>query len=374
MIFPGCTFEIQRKGPRYRSNAGKLRLTIDKVEPPLDAGGPLYFDLGKSRVHLPGAEMEELAKIEEPVKVEEPPEEVIPQKQGFQLEADGIGGLTEQIDAINAALVSFDDPGFVLEDYHLIGPTSILLHGAEGTGKTLLLEKLCQCPWSEVIKLDQDSKVGPKALSELFENARNAQPSLITIDDLDKFLTKNETTRSRLQSELKSLEGSRVLVAATARSIYDIDTSLRTPSAFKLELELFPPNVKQREDILRQILGAERTVADVDYASLAEKTHGFVGRDIHKLCSLARNLRVQRVYQSLEADKRSSFREVLKEVDFVKQEEFNAVIGEVQPTVLKDSVLEVPKVYWTDIAGVDHVRKLLEAITVRPFKVRAFLE
>ncbi|KAF2204992.1 cell division cycle protein 48 [Delitschia confertaspora ATCC 74209] len=359
MLFPGCTFEVQRRGAKHRTNPARIRLVIDNVEPAPDSSGPVYFELSKSKVSL----------INAPSIVKQPSQ----QSLVLHLASEGIGGLSEHIEAINYYLTCLSDPAFVLDDHHLIGPSSVLLHGPEGTGKSLLLERLGQCPWREVIKLDLDwltahSKAPSKAMSDVFDKARNSQPSLLIIDDLDKFLSKTEATCGRLKEELKKLEGSRVFVAAAARSIYDIDTSLRTPSAFKTELEIFPPNVKQREDILRQILGTKRNVPDVDYTVLAEKSHGFVGRDINKLCSLARNHRVQSTYQSLEAEKRSSFAEIVNGMEFVTQADFDAVIDEVQPTVLKDSVLEVPKVRWTDIAGVDHVRKILEAITVRPFK------
>jgi AAA family ATPase len=121
--------------------------------------------------------------------------------------------------------------------------------------------------------------------------------------------------------------------------------------------------------MLRQILGPTQQLADVDFSILAERSHGFVGRDIHHLCGLARNRHVQQLYEAADTDKMTTLYEVLENTDFVKQEDFDAVIDQVQPTVLKDSILEVPKVKWQDIAGLDHVRATLEAITVRPFKV-----
>jgi AAA family ATPase len=192
------------------------------------------------------------------------------------------------------------------------------------------------------------------------------------MDNLDRFLEKADTLVNRLRAELANLEGSQVVVAAAARSVYDIDTSLRTTSAFKTELELFPPNVRQRDEILRQILGPGRKLGNIDFSALASRTHGFVGRDLHKLCGLARNRRVQRAFESLDDDEKATLGEILEKTDFVTQEDFDAIVDQVQPTVLKESILEVPKVRWTDIAGLDHVRALLEAITIRPFKVCCF--
>jgi AAA family ATPase len=222
-----------------------------------------------------------------------------------------------------------------------------------------------------VYRVDPDTqpKAQAKAISEAFEDARENQPSLILMDNLDRFLDKADALVNKLRTELAKLGGSQVVVAAAARSIYDIDTSLRSPSAFKTKLELFPPNAKQREDILRQILGTTSRLGDLDFTALAERTHGFVGRDIHDLCLLARDQREQQIDESISEEEKTTFGEKLEQTDYVRQEDFDAVFGEVQPTVLKDSILEVPKVRWTDIAGLDHVRAVLEAITIRPFKV-----
>jgi AAA family ATPase len=289
----------------------------------------------------------------------------------LQLQSNGIGGLSDHVTVINKRLSFFTNSLPFQRDLRLSGPTSFLLHGPEGTGKTLLLERLAACSWQEVYMINSDTfpKAQAKAISETFEEARENQPSLILMDNLDRFLDKADSLVNKLRTELAKLGGTQVVVAAATRSIYDVDTSLRSPSAFKTKLELFPPNTKQREDILRQILGLDSKLTDVDFPDLAERTHGFVGRDIRDLCDYARDRVEQRVNETINEDEKATFGDRLEQVDFVSQEDLDAVFEQVRPTVLKDSILEVPKVRWTDIAGLDHVRTVLEAITIRPFKV-----
>ena len=357
IILPGCSFPIQQKGPKHLPKGSKIRVTVQNTEPHPDEKHPLYFDPLKTQVTT-------ASKIPS-----QSPAQLSPRV--LQVNGEGIGGLSEQLATINRTLFFLTNVALVLPDQHLLGPTAFLLHGPEGTGKTLLLERMAECSWQQVYRVNPElhPKGQAKAISETFENALQNQPSLILMDNLDRFLDKAESLVAKLRIELSNLEGSQVVVAAAARSIYDIDTSLRTTSAFKTELELFPPNVKHREDILRQVLGPTRKLANVDFPALAERSHGFVGRDIHKLCGLARNRHVQQVYESLDEDDIATIGDTLEKTDFVTQQDFDAVIDQVQPTVLKDSILEVPKVRWTDIAGLDHVRALLEAITIRPFKV-----
>lgn len=355
IIHAGCTIDIHQKGPGSSEKIRKIRATIQNVEPKPDLTKALYFDPIKSNI---------TAMQTPPAK----PSATLDQIP--QLDECGIGGLSSQIATINESLALLNNPAFVFPDHHLLGPTAFLIHGPEGTGKSLLLERLSQSAWHETFQLDATSspKTPIKDLIDTFDKARNAQPSLILMDEINKFLAKAEALVTQLRSELKKLEGTKVVVVAASRSVYDVDASLRTASAFKNEVELFPPNVKQREDTLRQIIGLNRLTGTVELGKLAERTHGFVGRDLHKLCGLARNHRVQAVYQSLDAEKKASFVETLQAQDFVTQTDFDAVIDQVQPTVLKDSILEVPKVRWTDIAGLGHVQELLEAIMIRPFK------
>lgn len=359
IILPECSFPVQQKGPRAQQKTSKLRLTITNIDPLPNEKHAVYFDPVKTRI-VPASNVPQLGTLKSS-----------PDSGRMQLNRDGIGGLTGHIATIDRTLSFLADAATSLQDQYLLGPTTLLLHGPEGTGKTLLLESLAKCPWQEVYRVDLEKfpKGQVKAVSEIFEAAQDNQPCLVLMDNLDRFLDKADTLVNRLRTELAKLEGSQIVVAAAARSIYDVDTSLRTTSTFKTELELFPPNLRQREDILRQILGPARKLENIDFPTLAANTHGFVGRDIHKLCGLARNRRVQRAYESLDEDQKATLGEILDKTEFVAQEDFDAVIDQVQPTVLKESILEVPKVRWTDIAGLDHVRALLEAITIRPFRV-----
>jgi AAA family ATPase len=334
----------------------RLIMTVDSMEPHASEKYAMYFDPVHTKV-IVSSDVSSTPKTTPRV---------------LQLKSDGIGGLSGHIATIDRTLAFLAHAAPNLPDPYLLGPTALLLHGPEGTGKTMLLERLAACPWMEVYRLNSEThpKGQVKGVSDVFEEALENQPSLVLMDNLDKFLEKADSLVSRLRTELARLEGSQVVVAAAARSIYDVDTSLRTTSAFKTEIEFFPPNVRQREDILRQILGPTRAISSINFGFLATRSHGFVGRDIHKLCGLARNRRVQRAYESLDDERKATIGEILEKTDFITQEDFDAIIDQVQPTVLKESILEVPKVRWTDIAGLDHVRSLLEAITIRPFKVR----
>jgi AAA family ATPase len=216
---------------------------VNSIEPQPDGKNAVYFDPVKTQVTTSS----DISCGRRPLSP----------SGTLQLRRDGIGGLTGQIATVDRTLSFLTNAALSSSDQYLLGPTALLFHGPEGTGKTLLLERLAECPWQQVFRINSEThpKGQVKAIVETFEDARDHQPSLILMDNLDRFLEKADTLVNRLRTELANLEGSQVVVAAAARSVYDIDTSLRTTSAFKTELELFPPNVRQRDEILRQILG-----------------------------------------------------------------------------------------------------------------------
>jgi AAA family ATPase len=348
---------VHVRGAQNRQKIYKSRATIESIEPQLEEPSPCHY------VH----------QLTQLTIANESPAQSAPGV--LQLKEQGIGGLSNQLRIINERLSPLNKPSFTSTsmNMHRMGPTTLLIHGPEGCGKTLLLDRFIACPWRKVLRVDQEwlasnRKSQRKALSEVFATAGTQQPALVLMDDLDKTLQKAEDLLGALQLELKKLQGTRVVVAAAARNILDIDAGLRTPSGFITELEIFPPNAGQREDILRQDLGTDLSLPNVDFAALAERIHGFVGRDINKLTTLARTRRVLQVDQGLADETKTTLAETLGNMDFLEQKDFDAVIDEVQPTVLKGSIIDVPKVRWTDIAGVDHVRRDLEAITVRPYK------
>ncbi|KAF2262655.1 cell division cycle protein 48 [Lojkania enalia] len=359
LVFSGSTFDIQQAGPKFRQRSTILRATIENIEPSADLNSALYIDPVKTRITLVSAPTTTYP-LAPPLGVP-------------KLDAHGIGGLSNQIEAINEQLRNFSMFIPQTSDKHLIGNTSFLIHGPEGTGKTLLLERLSQSSWRNVFRLDQkwlasNPKAHENAMSNIFREARECQPSLVLFDSLDRFLEKAPILVGCLKDELEKLEGLQVAIAATARSLYDIDASLRTGKTFNFAIEIFPPNTKQREDMLRQIIGVKRNVPGVDFNTLAERSHGFVGRDIHKLCNLARRRRYDSLCRSMGAQTGTLLEDKLQAMDFITQVDFDAVMGQVEPTVLKDHMLEVPKVRWTDIAGLDDVREHLEAMVIRPIK------
>jgi len=350
IILPGCTFTVRSRGEHSRMRGSKLQMTVNSCDPYPNEEHGFYFDTFKTTITISSATSSESGSPPPPIP---------------QIRQDGIGGLDQQISDINqdiAVRMRMARRGHIVP---LLGPIGCLLSGLEGTGKTLLLERLAECPWKKVYRITP--KTHAKAYTDIFDDALEHEPSLIVIDNVDRLLEKADTLVRSLCTEIQKVRTKEVVIAAAARTLDGMDREFT--SAFINRYELFPPDARQREDILRQQLGANHNLDSADFQSLAASTHGFVGRDLATLCGLAHRRRLRMAYKPFVGDQLSTPDKEPEKTCRVNHEDFTAIIDQVHPSLLAGSVLELPKVRWTDVAGLDDVRRRLESIMIFPFKV-----
>ena len=100
----------------------------------------------------------------------------------------------------------------------------------------------------------------------------------------------------------------------------------------------------------------------VDLMELARTTHGFVGADIAALAREAAIDAVRRIMPRLDLDERTIPPEVLDDL-YVSREDFISALKRVQPSAMREVMVQVPNVAWSDIGGVSAaVDKLKEGI------------
>jgi len=329
-------------------------MTITSIESDYNDTQPLFFHIRLSNLIL-----RDVSSLEEP-RVRE--------NVTFHINGDGIGGLSKVISTINQDLelmqyIPWSNPS------RFLNLTTFLIHGPEGCGKTLLLRRLSEAAWSKVYWIDKswfatNRRNQADALSDIFKSALAHQPSLIVLDQLDIWMPKDHDLGEFLNNQIKATRNHKVVVAAAARYFHDVHPKLRYFTVFNKQLQVTIPNVEEREDILRQMLGPEST-AGLDLKKLAANCHGFVGNDFDQLCTKVRP-------QCPNETKKASGNPEHEALVTLKQGDLEAIIKDIEPTALKDGILKlphVPKVHWSDIAGVEDARRKLESIFVHPFKV-----
>jgi cell division protease FtsH len=182
-------------------------------------------------------------------------------------------------------------------------PRGILLHGAPGTGKTLLAKAVASASGANFYSASASSFVemfaglGAARIRKLFEEARKNAPAIIFIDELDAVGTariggsihrEHDQTLNQLLVELDGFNArDEVIVMAASNRLQDLDPALLRPGRFDRQVNVAPPDVAGRESILGVHTLGKPLAADVDLERLARQTSGLTGADLANLCNEA---------------------------------------------------------------------------------------
>ena len=216
-----------------------------------------------------------------------------------------IGGLDEQIREVCEAV---EEPLLNPAQFEEVGiepPAGVLLHGPPGTGKTMLAKAVANQTDATFIKMAGSELVqkfigeGARLVRDLFELAREHEPSVIFIDEIDAIAatrTESKTsgdaevqrTMMQLLSEMDGFEnrGNIRLIAATNR--FDmLDRAILRPGRFDRLIEVPEPDWNGRNAILEIHTDAMSLHDDVDLPMLANETAGFSGAELASLATEA---------------------------------------------------------------------------------------
>ena len=216
-----------------------------------------------------------------------------------------------------------------------------------------------------------------KRLREVFEKAAEAQPSIIFIDEIDSITPKRDKVsgeaEKRIVAQLLTLldglekRSNLVIIAATNRP-EAIDEALRRPGRFdprdrhRRAGHDGPPR-NSRHSTTRGMPLAE----DVRLSELAKQTYGFVGADLAALTREAAIEAVRRIMPQLNLEERTIPSEVLDKLS-VTRGDFDEAIKRVQPSALREVMVQAPNVGWDDIGGLDDAQKRLKEGIELPLK------
>ena len=180
---------------------------------------------------------------------------------------------------IKSELLRFAD---VLKDtkkYSRLGvtpPTGILIYGVPGLGKTLMANCFIEETGykSFVIRKEKPNGGFVKYIKEVYEEAKRAAPSIVFLDDMDKFSNEDERHTNTeeyvtIQSCIDDCKGSNVFTIATINDKYLIPPSLLRAGRFDEIIVVEPPEGRDAELMIEYFLKQKKTVGDIDYKELA---------------------------------------------------------------------------------------------------------
>lgn len=298
---------------------------------------------------------------------------------------EDIGGLEDEITKVREMIeIPLKHPE-VFERLGVDAPKGVLLHGPPGTGKTLLAKAVANETNAHFILIN-----GPEIMSKYygqseenlrkkFEEAEKNAPSIIFIDEVDAIASKREETRGEVERRvvaqlLTLMDGlksrGKVVVIAATNVPNILDPALRRPGRFDRELEIGVPNKEGRLNVLKIHTRHMPLDKDVILKDIAAVTHGFVGADIAALAKEAAMIVLRRILPELKAnkDKDEPLPKELLEKLMIRKKDFKEALKVVRPSALREVLVEVPTVKWTDIGGLESVKQELKEAVEWPLK------
>lgn len=295
---------------------------------------------------------------------------------------EDIGGLREEIQKVREMIeLPLRHPELFVR-LGVEAPKGVLLHGPPGTGKTLLAKAVANESNANFYTIG-----GPEIMSkfygeseerlrDVFKQAQENAPGIIFIDELDSIAPKREEVtgevEKRVVSQLLSLmdgmqaRGKVVVIGATNR-VNALDPALRRPGRFDREIEIGVPGKEGRLEVLQIHTRGMPLEKDVNLESLASRTHGFVGADLEALCKEAAIRALRRILPEIDLEAESIPAKILSKL-IVKMNDFEDALKEVQPSGLREVLVEVPNVKWADVGGLEDLKKQLQQAVEWPLK------
>ncbi len=150
----------------------------------------------------------------------------------------------------------------------------------------------------------------------------------------------------------------------------------------KIEKEENEEKKKKYMRKIQELLGeagvknkVENAIKDLLLDELAERTHGFVGADLAALCKEAAMHALRRVLPDIWKLEKNQVipKEILEKLKVTK-EDFEYALKVVQPSAMREVLLEVPKVRWEDVGDLEEVKQALKEAVEWPMKYRESFE
>lgn len=291
-----------------------------------------------------------------------------------QITYDQVGGLSKQIELLKSTIeLPLNNPT-LFSDFGISPPRGILLHGPPGTGKTMLLRCVANSiTEAHVLTINGPSIVSKylgeteNAIRDIFNEAKKFQPSIIFMDEIDSIAPSRTSddsgeTESRVVAQLLTVmdgmgDNGRIVVVGATNRPNSIDSALRRPGRFDQEVEIGIPDVEAREEILTKQfakMNSEKCqITKKEIASIASKTHGYVGADLTALC---RESVMKAINRGLTVG-------IPQTAIKVTVDDVYHALPEIRPSAMREIFLEMPKVHWSDIGGQEELkRKLIEVV------------
>ncbi|MBR9680600.1 MAG: CDC48 family AAA ATPase [Candidatus Altiarchaeota archaeon] len=290
---------------------------------------------------------------------------------------EDIGGLREEIKKIREMVELPMKHPILFQKLGIDPPKGVLLYGPPGTGKTLLARAVANETNSYFITINGPEIMSKyygeseKRLREIFEEAEKNSPAIVFIDEMDAIAPKREEVHgeverrvvSQLLTVLDGLQGRGQVIVLGATNLPDsIDSALRRPGRFDREIEIGVPDRHGRFEVMQIHTRGMPLTKDVDLERISELTNGFTGADLSMLTKEAAIKALRRILPDIIKERGEIPDKIpmdlLDKIE-VSMDDFMSALLEIEPSGMRDALVQIPNVRWDDVGGLDEAKKRL---------------
>ncbi len=339
------------------------------------------FGLMEIRLVVTATVPKGIVRVSEQTEIELLPEHHEAQeREVMEVTYDDLGGIKPVVEKVREMIELPLKHPELFDRLGIDPPKGVLLHGPPGTGKTLLAKAVASESDAYFTSINGPEIMGKfygeseERLRQIFTEAEKNAPAIIFIDELDSIAPKRaevtgEVERRIVAQLLTLMDGLKarrnVIVIGATNRVDAVDPALRRPGRFDREIEIRIPDQPGRREVLQIHTRGMPLGKDVELDKIAELTHGYTGSDIAALAREAALAALRRLMPTINLEEKTIPAEKLEKL-VVDENDFEQGLKEVQPSALREIVVEIPHIRWEEVGGLQEVKQLLHEMVELP--------